>query len=79
MTVRVLWPFPTVPWVGLQFVIMVFSDHAHLQFVQCIITGKQTKSNQLAAMKLRKGFFNRRQLELLETPSWATIGLLNSQ
>ena len=26
----VLWLFLTVPWVGLQFVIMVFSDHTYL-------------------------------------------------
>ena len=28
----VLWLFITVPWVGLQCVIVVFSDHAHLLF-----------------------------------------------
>ena len=32
ITVNVLWRFPTVPWVGLQFVIVVFSDHTHLLF-----------------------------------------------
>ena len=26
----VLWLFLAVPWMGLQFVIMVFSDHTHL-------------------------------------------------
>ena len=26
----VLWLFPVVPWVGLQFVIAVFPDHIHL-------------------------------------------------
>ena len=32
VTVNVLWLFLTVPWVGLQFVIVVFSDHTHLLF-----------------------------------------------
>ena len=30
--VNVLWLFLTVPWVGLQFVIVVFPDHTHLLF-----------------------------------------------
>ena len=29
VTVNVRWLFLTVPWVGLQFVIVVFPDHAH--------------------------------------------------
>ena len=29
VTANVLWPFLTVPWVGLQCVIVVFSDHTH--------------------------------------------------
>ena len=33
MTVSVLWPFLTVPWVGLQCVIVVFPDHARLFFL----------------------------------------------
>ena len=32
VTVYVLWLFLTVPWVGLQCVIMVFPDHTHLLF-----------------------------------------------
>ena len=30
--VYVLWVFLTVPWVGLQCVIVVFPDHTHLLF-----------------------------------------------
>ena len=30
VTVNVLWLFLTVPWVGLQCVIVVFPDHTHL-------------------------------------------------
>ena len=30
VTVDVLWLFFMVPWVGLQFVIVVFSDHTHV-------------------------------------------------
>ena len=30
--VVVVWLFPTVPWVCLQFVIVVFPDHTHLIF-----------------------------------------------
>ena len=32
VTVYVLWLFLTVPWVGLQCVIVVFPDHTHLLF-----------------------------------------------
>ena len=32
VTVNVLLPFFTVPWVGLQCVIVVFPDHTHLRF-----------------------------------------------
>ena len=33
VTVNVLWLFLTVPWVGLQSMIVVFSDHTHLLLV----------------------------------------------
>ena len=33
MTVNVLWLFLAVPWVGLQFVIVVFPYHSHLLYV----------------------------------------------
>ena len=29
VTIHVMWLFLTVPWVGLQFVIVVFPDHTH--------------------------------------------------
>ena len=29
---RVMWLFLTVPWAGLQFVIVVFPDHTYLRF-----------------------------------------------
>ena len=32
VTVNVVWLFLTVPWVGLQCVIVVFPDHTHLLF-----------------------------------------------
>ena len=32
VTVNVLWLFLTVPWVGLQFVIVLFPDQTHLLF-----------------------------------------------
>ena len=32
VTINVLWLYLTVPWVGLQYVIVVFPDHAHLLF-----------------------------------------------
>ena len=37
-TINVLWFFLTVPWVGLQYVIVVFPDHTHFLFNQ----GKRT-------------------------------------
>ena len=30
VTINVLWLFLTVPWVGLQYVIVIFPDHTHL-------------------------------------------------
>ena len=33
VTINVLWLFLTVPWVGLQCVIVVFSYHTHFRFV----------------------------------------------
>ena len=42
MTVSVLWLFLTVPWVGLQCVIVVFPDHTHLLFcgsVKLVLSG----------------------------------------
>ena len=30
VTINVLWLFLTVPWIGLQCVIVVFPDHTHL-------------------------------------------------
>ena len=32
VTINVLWLFLTVPWVGLQCLIVLFPDHAHLLF-----------------------------------------------
>ena len=32
VAINVLWLFLTVPWVGLQCVIVVFPDHTHLRF-----------------------------------------------
>ena len=38
ITLNVIWFFLTVPWVGLQCVIVVFPDHTHLLFViYCIM------------------------------------------
>ena len=33
VTINVLWLFLTVPWLGLQCVIVVFPDHTHLPFL----------------------------------------------
>ena len=32
VTLNVLWLFLMVPWVGLQYVIVIFPDHTHLLF-----------------------------------------------
>ena len=34
--VIVVWLFLAVPWVFLQFVIVVFPDHTHLQFLEIV-------------------------------------------
>ena len=36
VTINVLWLFLTVPWVGLQYVIVVFPDHTHFIMVKNI-------------------------------------------
>ena len=36
VTINFLWIFLMVPWVGLQCVIVVFPDHAHLLLHICI-------------------------------------------
>ena len=33
VTINVLWLFLMVPWVGLQYVTVVFSDQTHLLFI----------------------------------------------
>ena len=38
-TLNVLWLFLTVPWVVLQYVIVVFSDHMQLRFAAMMILG----------------------------------------
>ena len=50
VTVNVMWLFLTLPWVGLQYVIVVFPDHTHLLFSPfCIIEFIQlvAKSNNI--------------------------------
>ena len=32
ITINVLWVFLTVPWVGMQYVIVIFLDHTHFLF-----------------------------------------------
>ena len=41
VTINALWLFRTMPWVGLQYVIVVFPDHTHLLFY----TNTQTNKN----------------------------------
>ena len=41
VTVNILWLFLTVPWVGLECVIVVFSDHTHLLYVERLIAFSQ--------------------------------------
>ena len=37
VTINVVWFFHTVPWVGLQCMIVVFPDHSHLLFIYCLM------------------------------------------
>ena len=37
ITINVLWLFLAVPWVGLQYVTVLFTDHTHLLFVLFIL------------------------------------------
>ena len=38
VTINVMWLFLTVPWVGLQCVIVGFADHTHLLFIAEFVT-----------------------------------------
>ena len=56
--VSVVWLFLAVPWVCLQFVIVVFPDHTHLLFFhQCVISYTFNLSNSdgsvLRAIRIR--------------------------
>ena len=42
MTVSAVWLFLNVPWVGLQYVIVVFHDHTHLLFCLDLLFCTQT-------------------------------------
>ena len=50
--VIVVWLFLAVPWVCMQFVIVVFPDHTHLLFLT------QIDSNQPAKLHRIAGIFN---------------------
>ena len=50
VSINVLWLFLTVPWVGLQYVVAVFPDHAHLLF----------KSSEWTIKKVNWSFVNKR-------------------
>ena len=53
VTINVPWLFLTVPWVGLQCVIVVFSDHSHLLFYSQLyiyIQQKWVSSNQTSLL-----------------------------
>ena len=45
VTINVLWLFLAVPWVGLQFVIVVFPDHTHLLYVIILFISIVSKRN----------------------------------
>ena len=48
VTINVLWLFLTMPWVGLQCVIVVFPEHTHLLFDICVLyTNKQETSKYI--------------------------------
>ena len=38
ITINVLWLFLTVRWVGLQYVIVVFTDHTHMLCICCVLS-----------------------------------------
>ena len=68
VTINVMWLFPTVPWVGLQCVIVVFPDHTHLLFIIICIekykvpaytgTGDNVDTFLSNILKLFKIYFN---------------------
>ena len=39
VTINILWHFLSIPWAGLQCVIVVFPDHTHLLFAYHVANG----------------------------------------
>ena len=57
VTINVLWLFLTVPWVGLQCVIVVFPGHTHLLFGRPYISKSQGHCSSGSEDSL-KGFYH---------------------
>ena len=51
-----MWLFLAVPWVRLQFVIVVFPDHTHLLFIIALSTGNTENRSYNSRMSLITGF-----------------------
>ena len=54
VTVNVLYLFLKVPWVGLQFLIVVFPDHTHFKVNLCIYAYVQTRQSLRCSHTLAK-------------------------
>ena len=72
VTVNVLWLFHMVPWVDLQFVIVVFPDHTHLNFLFFIISSIQQPLIQTYADFLPEAISSIQQL-LMQTSAISNI------
>ena len=59
VTINVLWLFLTVPWVGLQCVILVFLDHTHLLF-------NGNWSDEIYKINLKSGCPNLHALKIID-------------
>ena len=57
--VIVVWLFPIVRWAFLQFVIMVFPDHTHLLFLNClvIVSYSENHSEEYVSEETTSSFF----------------------
>ena len=42
VTINVLWLFLTVPWVGLQYMIVIFPDHTHFLLIYHLVSKIKT-------------------------------------
>ena len=77
---NVMWLFPTVPWVGLQYVIVVFPDHTHLLLLNRnggVIHFAEKAGEKITFYQATKTWINMRFFRHINMPTVALSRILN--